>query len=136
MKFSNAINAVILTTLMGTSAIAATVDVQVTNLRNQEGKVIVAVFDQAGYPKVTLKDAAGKELKMSLTPAEVAQFQIDLAPGEYSIGVIHDANENGKLDGVPPKEGGSFTNGIGFFGPKKWEKSKSYHQRRARSFKN
>lgn len=71
-----------------------------------------------------MKAADGKELKLNLTPAESAHFVIDLAPGEYSIGVIHDANENGKLDGVPPNEGGSFTNGIGFFGPKKWEKSK------------
>lgn len=106
------------------SASAADVEVTVTNLRNQKGQINVAVFDEAGYPKVAYRNAAGKEVKLVLTPQESSRFIIELPPGEYSIGAVHDENQNGKLDGVPPTEGGSFTGGVGFFGPKKWKKSK------------
>ena len=124
---------------------AAMVKVELTNLRNEKGQVVVAVFNQQGYPKTPLT-ATGREafsptglpsvcpadkktpqpayVKAFYTPAATMQFTVDLPPGDYSIGVVHDANLNCKLDGVPPNEGGSFTGGIGTFGPKDWEKSK------------
>lgn len=123
---------------------AAIVRVELTNLRDLKGQVVVAVFKQQGYPKTPVV-STGHEIfspvgnqvncppektkqptyvKAFYTPATTMNFAVDLPPGEYSIGVIHDANSNCKLDGVPPNEGGSFTGGIGMFGPKSWDKSK------------
>lgn len=125
---------------------AAMVQVELTNVKGQKGQIVVAVFNEQGYPKTPII-ASGREafsptglasvcppdknktpqpdyVKAFYKPTAKMQFTVDLPPGEYSIGVIHDENLNCKLDGVPPNEGGSFTGGIGTFGPKDWKKSK------------
>lgn len=139
------------TTLLGTLifltaglAQAAMVRVELTNVRGQDGQIVVAVFNEQGYPKTPIA-STGREafsptglpnvcpankapqsnyVKAFYTPASIIHFTVDLPPGDYSIGVVHDENLNCKLDGTPPNEGGSFTGGIGTFGPKDWKKSK------------
>lgn len=111
-----------------TSSFAADLHVKVTNLRNEKGDLAFSVFNNAGYPKKALV-LDGKNVTLKIPAKDNAEVVFELPPGEYSVGVIHDKNKNGKFDQLlgkksPPVEGGSFTRGIDFGGPKKWEDSK------------
>lgn len=64
--------------------------------RNTKGQAIVALFDaKDGWPKL---DKALRVEKVKLKEASLAVTFRDLPPGTYAVEVIHDENENGKLD--------------------------------------
>ena len=90
-----------------------TVTVHVTGFRNATGQLGAAVFSSAaGWPE---------DIAKSVTHAHVpihngeATIEFKLPAGTYSIAVLHDENQNQKLDrnlfGVP-KEGFGFSNNI------------------------
>jgi len=65
---------------------------------------------------------------VALTTDTVAVVFENLEPGDYAVSVIHDRNNNGKLDtnrlGIP-KEGFAFgNNAMGIFGPPSFENAK------------
>ena len=74
-----------------------TLTIEAVSFRGTKGQAIVAVFDAAeSWPKlekarrlVKVKPIAGGKIKVDLR---------DLPPGVYAASVIHDENENGKLD--------------------------------------
>jgi uncharacterized protein (DUF2141 family) len=102
----------------------ASLEVNVNNIKSKKGSIRIGLFTSE---KDFLKNAAeGKVVKV--TGAEVTVVFENLLPGEYALSVIHDENENGKLDsnvfGVP-KEGFAFgNNAMGPFGPPSFEKAK------------
>jgi uncharacterized protein (DUF2141 family) len=70
--------------------------VSTVGFRNTTGQAIVAVFDaKDGWPKL---DRALRLEKVKLAAPKVDVTFRDLAPGIYAVEVIHDENENGKLD--------------------------------------
>lgn len=94
-----------------TSSFAATLNFQITGLRNGNGNVLVSVFDRAdGFP-----DAPEKALKIRKVKAHQSGLSfsfVDLAEGSYAVSFVHDENGNDKLDtnglGIP-KEGFGFS---------------------------
>jgi uncharacterized protein (DUF2141 family) len=93
------------------------IEVTVRNIRETKGTVRVGLFNNdADF----LKNAVdGKIVKAN--SAEVTVVFENLKPGDYAVSVIHDKNENGKLDknfiGIP-KEGFAFgNNAMNTFGP-------------------
>lgn len=90
---------------------------------------MVAVFGKNEYAKK--KDAIvinGKQVRFLLPANGARTVDIELPVGEYSIGIVHDENMNNKMDRIlgmgPPSEGGGFTGGMGYTGPKSWDESK------------
>lgn len=114
--------------LLLTSMTASAADLQlvVYNAKSKQGHVLVSIFDDAdAFPDHP--ERAVKKLKLTLDQA--ANYLVtDLAPGEYAIAILHDQNDNGKMDknGVGlPKEGFAFSNNsIGTFGPPSFKKAK------------
>jgi uncharacterized protein (DUF2141 family) len=88
---------------------ASTLTVNVSALRNAQGKVMVAVYkDAAGFPD-TPKVAFRKELVDIDAKALTAKAVFpDMPHGSYAVAVLHDENGNGDMDknmlGIP-KEG-------------------------------
>ena len=97
---------------------AADLDLSVTNLRDGNGRVMIAVFNAAA---TFLKD--DQQVAAAILPANGATVRVvlDLPPGRYAVSVFHDANRNGKLDtnlvGMPTEGYGFSRDARGTMGP-------------------
>ena len=91
---------------------AHSLKVVVDNLRNSDGVVIFSIYDKDG----TIPDEKHKnytiELKSKITDKKASVVFKNLKDGRYAVGIIHDENENGKIDKgfLLPKEGIGFSN--------------------------
>lgn len=107
----------------GKRATGFSLSVEVTQLRNDEGRVAVALFDSADdFPKQE-RAFAGKVTSIRDRRA-VVRFE-GLRPGIYAVAVLHDENANSKMDfnfvGIP-LEGYGFSNDASApFGPPSFE---------------
>lgn len=98
--------------------------VVIKNVKEAKGKISVALFNKED-------EFMGKSLVRQSIAARTGEVQLtfeNVAPGDYAISVMHDANENTELDsnafGIP-KEGFGFSNdAMGMFGPPSFEKAK------------
>jgi uncharacterized protein (DUF2141 family) len=93
-------------------------EVEITGLRNNTGKVMFQLFDEK---EVVLTQLMG-EIKEN-----ESHFSIkDLKPGKYAVRYYHDENLNGKMETNmvgKPTEGYGFSNNVtGSFGPPPFEK--------------
>jgi uncharacterized protein (DUF2141 family) len=103
---------------------AQTLTIQVTNIKNDKGKIGVAIYNSE-------KDFLKKYYQVKSTKAIKGEATItveNLPIGYYAISLIHDVNENDKMDtnivGIP-KEGFGFSNNVmGTFGPPSFENAK------------
>lgn len=100
---------------------SANLIVNVDGIKQQEGKIFIALFDNED-------NFLGKE-------REGASMQVDgtsltftfegLKEGPYAISIFHDVNDNGKLDanfmGIPNEPYAFSNNAKGMFGPPKFE---------------
>lgn len=111
--------------LLGASAEAATLTLELEGLRETKGHVYISVatdaaaFDGKGKPAaVSRVEVTGPKLTVTFP---------DLAPGTYAVSLFHDANGNGKLDtnliGIPT-EGYGFSNNVGARGRPKFSEAK------------
>jgi uncharacterized protein (DUF2141 family) len=90
---------------------ALTLTVSLTDVRNDEGRLAVALFASEGdFPRQE------RALRGQLLPIEGGRATVtfaDLEPGVYAIAVLHDENSNSKMDfnflGIP-LEGYGFSN--------------------------
>lgn len=78
--------------------------VQVTGLRNDQGKVSIALFQTAeGFPDRPERALRGVSGMIERGTSQVTFAQ--LPSGTYAVSVLHDENANGKLDtnllGIP-----------------------------------
>lgn len=100
--------------------------IEITQLRNNKGHVLVSIFDKAdGFPGNPNK-AVRKE-KIAIKEG-VASINIDDLPaGDYAIAILHDENDNLRMDkslGIP-KEGYGFSNNArGIMGPPPFTKAR------------
>lgn len=99
------------------SAVAADLTVVVKDVKNTDGKILVALYNKAdGFPRIPfLKNG---------TVASVGQVQVvfkDLPAGEYALSAFQDKNGNEKLDtnsmGIPNEPLGFSEDAKGKFGP-------------------
>jgi uncharacterized protein (DUF2141 family) len=82
---------------------AATLRVEVVDIRAQRGQLIFGVFRSAdGYPTDSRKSV---NWQIRPVDAKTVIFECQLPPGRYGASVLHDQNSNGKMDknlmGVP-----------------------------------
>ena len=112
--------------LTGAAEPPLTLNVVLTGLRSSQGEVRLCLWQQAeAFPNCR----KGQQVRLLSAPAatEVHIAVTDLAPGSYAVSVIHDENDNRKLDknfmGIP-------TEGVGFsrnphmtFGPPSFDKA-------------
>jgi uncharacterized protein (DUF2141 family) len=96
----------------------------VRGFQNTEGSVRVALFNKGDkYPD---SDAYRTSIKEVSANEELIKFE-DLPYGDYAVAVIHDVNNDGKLDknllGVPTEGYGFSNNALGKYGPPTWMQS-------------
>lgn len=101
----------------------ARLEITVKNIKGAKGNIMVGLFtNEADFLKNV---SIGKVVKAQ--GKEITIVFENLKSGDYAISIIHDENENGKLDsnmiGIP-KEGFAFgNNAMGTFGPPSFEKA-------------
>ncbi len=119
-----ALNATLLAAMLfaASSVHAATLDIEVSGLANQDGLVMVAVYDNAeAWMKKSVRGVVAKPLA-----GGKALLRVESLPdGDYAISLLHDANGNNKMDfnvmGIPTEAYGFSNNASGTFGPPKFE---------------
>lgn len=78
------------------SAHCATVTIHITDIKEIKGDILIGLFNKAkGYPKI------GKEykgIKIKVTKKSITHTFVDVPPGVYAIGVVHDINMNKTMD--------------------------------------
>ena len=104
--------------LQGNGA-GSTIEVNLTNLRNERGVVHLCLTRSRQFFPDCAKDPAAAKATVR---ASVHEVRLPAAePGTYALAVIHDENQNGRLDKVLgiPKEGFGFSRNpeIGFGPP-------------------
>jgi uncharacterized protein (DUF2141 family) len=99
-----------------TAAVAATLNLTVEDIRDDEGRIAIAIFSgEAGFPSDDAK--AVKRVFVPLkNPSRSVTIAInDLPSGQYAIALFHDNNLSGKLEtnlfGIPLK-GYGFSNNV------------------------
>ncbi len=102
----------VFSTFLTVALSASSLEVTVDNLRNSKGVVIFSIYDKDG----TIPDEKHKnytiELKSKIKDNKATVIFNNLKNGRYAVGIIHDENENGKIDKgfLLPKEGIGFSN--------------------------
>lgn len=107
-----------------TYAQTSTLTVTVTNIKNNQGKVLVGMY--SGDNNFMKKTIYGKVGEIKANTAKVV-FE-NIPDGEYAISLYHDENNNGKLDkgwfGIPKEGYGCSNDTKGNMGPPKYEDAK------------
>ena len=104
--------------------------IQVTGLRNNNGHVLVSLFDrEEGFPEKQELALRKQQLEIKNRKA-IAQFD-SLPAGDYAIAILHDENNDAKMNsnwlGLP-KEGYGFSNNVmSTFGPPSFNKAAFHH---------
>lgn len=104
--------------------------VTISGFHNNKGAVLVSLFkDVNGFPDDAAK-AYGKEKAYLVNNTASIIFKT-VPPGNYAIAILHDENNNQKLDknilGIP-KEGFGFSNNASApFGPPSFNKASFIH---------
>lgn len=105
------LSSMLLYPLLPLSAAASELRLEVTELRTTEGAVLIKVCDSADCWDADGNPAAA--VRLSPEGTTLQHVFTGLAPGDYSVLVMHDENGNGRLDtnfiGIP-KEGYGFSN--------------------------
>lgn len=120
-------NKLLLALFLSTSASAFTLKVSVENLQSNKGTIKYLIFNKEdGFPDV-LKNSF-KSGTILVKDADKGIVLESLEEGSYAVSIIHDENDNDKLDtnfmGIP-KEGFGFSNNPRiYFGPPSFEKAR------------
>ena len=101
--------------------------INISGLRSDKGKCLLYLYNnKKGFP-----NDAGKAItsaKGSILYGKSTIVLKDVSDGEYALGVIHDENDNGKMDtnflGMPKEGVGVSNNAKGHFGSPSYEDSK------------
>ncbi len=104
-----------------------TIALSVSSFDHDKGKLLVLLYDREdGFP--TKPDKAARRLVAPIVDKKVELEIPALGPGEYALSVVHDENDNGRLDsnliGIPKEPVGVSNNAKGSFGPPKWKDAK------------
>lgn len=123
----NSLKVMVLTMALSITASSFSFTLKFENIRNDKGSIKYLVFkSDEGYPDdIKLSAKSGT---IATKEAEQGIVLNDLEAGSYSFSVIHDENNNDRLDtnflGIP-KEGFGFSNNpLVLFGPPSFDKTK------------
>jgi len=102
-------------------------NINIENINPSKGQLMIAVYNSKQLYMKTEKAFSKQILKLNGKNAEFIQFK-DLPMGEYSVAVIHDENNNGKLDtnifGIPTEAYGFSNNIRPKFRAANWDETK------------
>lgn len=101
-----------------------TVTVTVEEANSNDGKMFIALYNSnTGFLKTAFKSSKS-DIKDNQS---IAVFE-DIPEGVYAVSVLHDENDNGKMDtnfiGIPKEDYGCSNGATGFMGPPKWDDAK------------
>lgn len=107
-----------------------TIEVEVTHVRNQEGHVLVSLFDQGdGFPGESGK--AIKRMKLDIKDGTATGQFTDVPYGSYALSVMHDEDDNETMAtnflGIPKEGYGASNDAKGTMGPPKFEDARFQH---------
>jgi uncharacterized protein (DUF2141 family) len=105
--------------------------VNVGTFKNRSGVLACRLYTSgAGFP---MDAKGGVERRVRITGKVTRCTFSNVKPGTYAVAVVHDENDNGKLDttffGAPSEGYGVSNNHTYAFGAPKWEESKFTVQR-------
>lgn len=114
---------ILTSTLMGQNTEGNTIELEITNVENDEGQMMVAIYDAKSnwlkkYFKASIAEIEGGASNVSFT---------SIPDGTYAISCFHDKDNDGKLDtflGIPTEDTGASNNAPARMGPPKWEDAK------------
>ncbi|MFM7053205.1 MAG: DUF2141 domain-containing protein [Bacteroidota bacterium] len=100
--------------------------VVVNGIKPTTGNVGLLLFkSKDGFPGEQNKSVM--QAKVMVKTSSVEHLFSGLSPGRYAVSIVHDANNNGKLDtnfmGIPKEGYGVSNNAINYFGPPRFEES-------------
>jgi uncharacterized protein (DUF2141 family) len=103
------------------------ITVNINGFKSDKGKCLIYLYnDKTGFPTDTEK--AIKTAYAGIIKGKSTIVLNNIADGEYAIAVIHDENDNGKLDknfiGMPKEGVGVSNNARGHFGPPSYNDAK------------
>lgn len=100
------------------------VEVRMTGFENNDGSAMIALYDSEGN---FLNDYINGEIVSIENKQAIITFS-NIPDGVYAISVVHDEDNNGKLNMVmgfyPSEATGTSNNAPARFGPPKWEDAK------------
>lgn len=105
---------------------SGTIAVEIQEIKEINGQILIGLYDNADtFPII------GKAYKGVLLKVEEKAIQYtfsDIPNGDYAIAVVHDINNNGKLDknlfGIPIESYGFSNNAAATFGAPSFDKAK------------
>jgi uncharacterized protein (DUF2141 family) len=114
-----------------TALAKGSITVEITNLRNAKGHVLITLYDKSeGFPEKGAKTAAGKT-KVSIQNGKAIATFDNMPAGNYAVATMHDENDNVKMDFNilhMPKEGYGFSNDAkGTMGPPSFKDASFQH---------
>lgn len=104
--------------------------INITNLRNDKGHVLVSLFKEGeGFPDKAEKAFRKEKVAVSNKKATI-QFS-SVPAGNYAVAILHDENDDAKMNKTwlgLPKEGYGFSNNVmGTLGPPAYNKASFRH---------
>ena len=104
---------------------ADTVHVDITGLRSTTGHVFCSLYSTAAdFPGNASKALANAKVDIKTDKTASCDF-VGIKPGRYAIAVMHDENDNGKMDtkefGIPAEGVGASNDAKGSFGPPQFD---------------
>ena len=101
--------------LFTTSAVAADLTVTVVGIRNAQGDLWIAVYDDAVAFAEQNDAKSAAQLKLRARQGSASFTLRGLAEGSYAVSVMHDENSNALFDqqGSTPLEGYAYSNSFG-----------------------
>lgn len=105
---------------------AADLRVQVTDIKASSGTVSAMLVDSEAAWNGTAKPVASRRIRVESKDKLELLFP-DLAPGTYALRLLHDENDNGKLDSNFlgwPTEGYGFSNNPRLVRPAKFQEAR------------
>ncbi|MFC5045071.1 DUF2141 domain-containing protein [Aquimarina hainanensis] len=100
-----------------------TIEVTINNIASDDGSIKIGLCDKKkDFLKKFIKGKSIKAQKGSMT----VSFE-EIPKGTYAISLIHDEDDNGKLNTflmIPSEPYGTSNNAKGNFGPPKWQDAK------------
>ncbi|MBT8260186.1 MAG: DUF2141 domain-containing protein [Flavobacteriaceae bacterium] len=125
MKTLALLIALFLGTILSNAQETSTQDITVTieNVLNNKGKVHLALHTSDTF----MKSDAIQSLSSTIEDSKVTVTFKNVEAGEYAILVLHDENENNRMDYLPsgmPKEAYAMSNNPMLLGPPRFEDAK------------
>ena len=120
----NKLFAIILIIFSSINTTKSDLTIIIENISNNNGQLIVGIYNsEASFLKKPLI-----RKKVRIVNNRVELIIKDVEYGEYAISIVHDENNNNKIDfhfyGPPSEKTAASNNAKSSFGPPKWEDAK------------